>query len=200
MGETDQGGTGPEVEPTPEVEQETLDQRPGRPHQEQGLELAREIAKATVATGGTAPKRRRRAGNAKKDGRIPRGRISGARPDERDPQLLESTVERVVADRGWDVDLRVHGLFGRWAELVGDDIGEHTTPETFEDGRLVVRTNSTAWATQLRLLAPQLVKRLNQELGHGTVSVIEVLSPHGPSWKKGRLSVRDGRGPRDTYG
>ena len=63
-----------------------------------------------------------------------------------------------------------------------------------------MRTDSTAWATQLRLLAPQLVQRLNQELGHGTVTVIEVLGPHLPTWRKGSRSVRDGRGPRDTYG
>ena len=34
----------------------------------------------------------------------------------------------------------------------------------------------------------------------GTVAVIDVQGPHTPSWKRGRRSVRDGRGPRDTYG
>ena len=64
----------------------------------------------------------------------------------------------------------------------------------------MVRTDSTAWATQMKLLAPTVVRRLNEELGDGTVTVIEVLGPHGPSWKRGLRSVRDGRGPRDTYG
>jgi hypothetical protein len=32
------------------------------------------------------------------------------------------------------------------------------------------------------------------------VTVLDVQGPRGPSWKKGRLSSRDGRGPRDTYG
>ena len=94
----------------------------------------------------------------------------------------------------------MHGVFARWAELVGDEVAAHCTPESFADGRLVVRTDSTAWATQLQLLAPTVVRRLNEELGHGTVTVIEVLGPHGPTWKKGPRSVRDGRGPRDTYG
>ena len=61
-------------------------------------------------------------------------------------------------------------------------------------------TDSTAWKTQLTLLAPQLVARLNQDLGPGTVSVIEVVGPHLPTWRKGPRSTRDGRGPRDTYG
>jgi predicted nucleic acid-binding Zn ribbon protein len=45
-----------------------------------------------------------------------------------------------------------------------------------------------------------VVKRLNEELGDGTVTVVEVLGPNAPSWKHGRRSARDGRGPRDTYG
>jgi predicted nucleic acid-binding Zn ribbon protein len=130
----------------------------------------------------------------------PRGRAGGAHPDDRDPQLLENVLGRLVDDHGWELDLRVHGVFGRWAELVGDEVARHCTPESFADGRLVVRTDSTAWATQLRLLSSQVVRRLNEELGHGTVTVIDVQGPHLPTWKKGPRSVRDGRGPRDTYG
>ena len=87
-------------------------------------------------------------------------------------------------------------MFARWAELVGPEVGAHSRAESFADGRLVVRTDSTAWATQLKLLAPAVVRRLNEDLGHGTVVVIEVLGPHAPSWKHGARSVRDGRGPR----
>ena len=88
------------------------------------------------------------------------------------------------------------GVVGRWREIVGDQLAEHCEVETFDDAELVLRADSTAWATQLRLLAPTVVRRLNEELGHGTVVHLQVLGPHGPSWKKGRLSVRDGRGPR----
>ena len=94
----------------------------------------------------------------------------------------------------------MRGVFARWPELVGDEVADHCTPEAFTDGRLLVRTDSTAWATQLKLLTPQVVRRLNEELGAGTVISIEVLGPHLPNWKKGRRTTRDGRGPRDTYG
>ena len=58
----------------------------------------------------------------------------GAFPDDRDPQLLDTTVGRLVEDHGWDVDLRVAGVFARWAELVGDEVARHVTPESFSDG------------------------------------------------------------------
>ena len=43
----------------------------------------------------------------------------------------------------------MHGVFGRWAEIVGAEVAAHCEPESFADGRLKVRTDSTAWATQL---------------------------------------------------
>lgn len=158
-----------------------------------GLDLARALTRSTASSSPAARRRPRSKFRAP-------GRVSGSHPDDRDPQLLDTTLSRLVGDRGWELDLRMQGVFGRWEKLVGAEIGQHCQPESFADGKLVVRTDSTAWATQLRLLAPTLVKRLNEELGHGTVSIIDVLGPHLPTWKKGRFSSRDGRGPRDTYG
>lgn len=166
-------------------------------HHDDGLDLARALTRASARL---TPMKRSTRKPKRTDRRSGSSRASGAFPDERDPQTLDSTVGRIVADHGWALDLRVHGVFGRWAELVGAEVADHCTPESFADGKLVVRTDSTAWATQLKLLAPTVVRRLNEELGHGTVTVIDVLAPHGPTWKKGPRSVRDGRGPRDTYG
>ena len=72
-------------------------------------------------------------------------------------------------------------------------------PETFADGRLVVRTDSTAWATQLRLMQSQLLAKINAAVGQGVVTSLNITGPSAPSWRKGPLHV-PGRGPRDTYG
>jgi predicted nucleic acid-binding Zn ribbon protein len=125
--------------------------------------------------------------------------MSGAHPDDRDPQTLDAAMTRFVADQGWGTELRVHGVFSRWDAIVGTEVARHARPEAFADGRLTVRTDSTAWATQMRLLAPDVVRRLNEVLGDGTVAVIDVQGPHAPSWSRGRWRVK-GRGPRDTYG
>ena len=95
----------------------------------------------------------------------------------------------------------MHGVFGRWAELVGAEVGAHCTPG-------VVRRRQARRPHRLdRLGDPAEAARADasyagstRSSAHGTVTLIEVLGPHLPSWKKGRRSVRDGRGPRDTYG
>lgn len=173
-------------------------------HRADGLDLARAMMRGAVAPGaplaGPARKKRRPGTRTPRARRGSEGGLSGAYPDERDPQLLGGEVGRLIEQRGWALDLQVRGVFARWTDVVGPEIGAHTTPETLTDGTLVVRTDSTAWATQLKLLAPTLVKRLNTELGDGTVTLVEVLGPHTPTWKHGGRGLRDGRGPRDTYG
>jgi len=177
---------------------ESTPERPAAPeeeHQPTGLDLARSIARGLAGRTGpptTQPGGRRR--------RRPRDTVSsGAHPDDRDPQTLDTALGRFVGDQGWETELRVHGVFSRWEAIVGHEVAQHARPESFADGRLVVRTDSTAWATQMKLLAAEVVRRLNDVLGDETVRVIEVAGPRAPSWTKGRLRVK-GRGPRDTYG
>lgn len=174
------------VEPVPE-------------HDDSGLDLARSVARSLAGARRAAKKRP----GPRRPGSRPRRtdpQASGAHPDDRDPQLLDATIGRLIAEQGWSTDVRMHGVFARWEHLVGREVAQHCSPEAFADGKLVVRTDSTAWATQMRLLASTVVRRLNEELGDGTVKVIDVLGPNVPNWKRGLRSVRDGRGPRDTYG
>ncbi len=124
---------------------------------------------------------------------------SGARPGGRDPQTFGAVVQRLLHERGWVQDVSVGGVIGRWREVVGDQVADHCVPETFEDKVLVVRADSTAWATQVKLLTPRLLERLAQEVGEGVVETVTVLGPAGPSFRRGPKTVR-GRGPRDTYG
>lgn len=89
---------------------------------------------------------------------------------------------------------------GRWAEIVGPDVAQHAAPVSFAEGVLTVRAESTAWATQLRWLTSTLIARMNEEVGAGVITDLKVVGPAAPSWKRGPRAVRDGRGPRDTYG
>ena len=173
-------------------------------HDETGLDLARSIAGSVARLPARAVGRR--SGRRARPGPVS---SSGTHPDDRDPQLLDATIGRLVAERGWAEDVRVHGVFSRWAAIVGPDVARHARPVSFErgdptatppGGRLTVQTDSTAWATEVRLLAGTVVRRLNEELGDGTVRVVDVKGPEAPSWRHGRRSLRDARGPRDTYG
>jgi predicted nucleic acid-binding Zn ribbon protein len=121
-------------------------------------------------------------------------------PRRVDPVSLSSAISGLLDAEGWALAAATGSVFGRWAEIVGADLAGHTTPERLADGELTVVADSTAWATQVRLLAAQLVLRLNTELGDGTVQRVKVRGPALPDRKPGQWRVRGGRGPRDTYG
>jgi predicted nucleic acid-binding Zn ribbon protein len=109
-------------------------------------------------------------------------------------------LERLMKARGWEKPKAEATVFGAWERVVGPDIAKHSRPVKLDAGVLTVEAESTAWATQLRLMAADIVRRLNVELGHGSVTRLDVRGPTAPSWTRGRLRARDGRGPRDTYG
>ena len=166
----------------------------GLDHDESGTDLARSVTRGLA--GRTGAKKAQRAGARR---RVIPPKSSGSHPDARDPQTLDASLDRLINERGWVTDVRVHSLFVRWSAIVGRDVAEHVVPVSFEAGRLVVQADTTAWATQMRLLAANIVARLNEEMADETVRFVDVLGPRQPTWVKGKLRVK-GRGPRDTYG
>jgi predicted nucleic acid-binding Zn ribbon protein len=78
-------------------------------------------------------------------------------------------------------------------------MAKHSSPMTIEEGALVIRCDSTAWATQLRLMRGQITTTIAERYPEAGVESVRVLAPDAPSWKRGLRSVQ-GRGPRDTYG
>jgi predicted nucleic acid-binding Zn ribbon protein len=121
------------------------------------------------------------------------------RPRREDPQPLLSAIDGLLDTRGWQQQAAMGSVFGRWAEIVGHDLAAHTRPDSFADGELAVTADSTAWATQVRLLAPMLVRRLNDELGDGSVRRVKVRGP-APPRTRGGWRVPGSKGPGDTYG
>jgi predicted nucleic acid-binding Zn ribbon protein len=129
-----------------------------------------------------------------------RSGYSGPAPDDLDPQPIGQVLAGYVEDRGWELPLAEARVFADWTALVGTEIAAHSTPQTLREGELRVAAESTAWATQLRMMASSMLARLVAELGPHVVTKLVITGPAGPSWKHGGYSVRGSRGPRDTYG
>ncbi|GAA2475990.1 DUF721 domain-containing protein [Streptomyces thermolineatus] len=173
------------------------DAGPAKEARPSGADLARVALRA-------AREQARARGAAAQAGRQARrgGLRSGARADGRDPLPLGAAVNRLISERGWEAPAAVGGVMSRWPQIVGAEVAQHCAPESYDERErvLVVRCDSTAWATQLRLLAPRLVARLNEDLGQGAVRLIKVLGPAGPARSYGRLRAPGSRGPGDTWG
>lgn len=163
------------------------------------LEGAQRISRGSSRPG--RGRRRRDGGRGGQDQSTERrGGYSGPRPDATDPATLGEVAAGLVSDRGWERPLAEARVFTAWAEIVGSDVAAHCTPVGLRERELRVAAESTAWATQLRLLGGTVLARVVAELGPDVVTRIVFTGPVAPSWKHGPRSVPGARGPRDTYG
>jgi predicted nucleic acid-binding Zn ribbon protein len=183
------------------------DDRPDPDHTEQPAELtgidlvrrtleeARAAARAQGKDAGRGwampPATRRVAGQ--------RRSWSGPGPDVRDPQPLGRVARDLAKKRGWSAQVAEGTVFGQWPSVVGRQIADHATPMSLSDGVLNVAAESTAWATQLRMIQAQLLAKIAAAVGNGVVTSLKITGPAAPSWRKGPRHIA-GRGPRDTYG
>lgn len=117
----------------------------------------------------------------------------------RDPHGLGAIIDGLTNRMGWDSPLAQSELLDSWAEIAGEETAEHSTPTAIEEGVLTVRCDSTAWATQLRLMRSQITTQIAIRYPGAGVTSVRFEGPNAPSWKRGPRSI-PGRGPRDTYG
>jgi predicted nucleic acid-binding Zn ribbon protein len=185
------------VSPEPEPPAEGAETIPNAPEGVAGPELARAALDAALARRKSAAQAPRRRSGGDSGARL-RG-YSGPGPDPRDPQLFGDVLARLVKARGWERPRAEATVFATWEKVVGADIAKHSRPVKLDAGVLTVEAESTAWATQQRLLAATLLKNIAAVVGHGVVTKLNIHGPAAPSWHRGPRRVQ-GRGPRDTYG
>ena len=118
---------------------------------------------------------------ARERGAVPRGapraRRRGRLRSRNEPQLFGDAVRTWLIEHGWQEQVAVGGVFGRWADIVGDFNAEHLRPESYSEGELVVVADSPTMAAHARAMVRDLMRRLNEELGDGAVITIKVKGP-----------------------
>jgi predicted nucleic acid-binding Zn ribbon protein len=117
----------------------------------------------------------------------------------RDPRGLGDVIDGLATHMGWESPLSRADLLTAWPEIVGLETSAHATPAGIEDGVLTVHCDSTAWATQLRLMRTQITTTIASRYPAAEIQSVRFEGPNAPSWKRGPRSI-PGRGPRDTYG
>jgi predicted nucleic acid-binding Zn ribbon protein len=117
----------------------------------------------------------------------------------REPRGIADVLASVTSEMGWNSPLAQSELMTAWPDMVGEELSAHSHPISIDDGTLTVQCDSTAWATQLRLMRGTVTTTIVQRYPEAGIQSVRFLAPNAPSWKRGPRSV-PGRGPRDTYG
>lgn len=82
-----------------------------------------------------------------------------------EPVAVSAALEGILRSLRAPSRREVSGIFGGWAELVGDQIAAHVRPVRLDAGVLLVEVDDPGWATQIRFLADDLIARLQAATG-----------------------------------
>ncbi|WP_397222225.1 DUF721 domain-containing protein [Nocardiopsis lambiniae] len=117
---------------------------------------------------------------ARDRGAVPRGsgpRKRGRLRSRNEPQMFGDAVRTWLVEHGWQEQVRIGGVFGRWSEIVGEFNARRLRPESYAEGELVLVADSPTMAAHARSMVRDLMRRINEELGEGTVVSIKVKGP-----------------------
>ncbi|MFE9769501.1 DciA family protein [Streptomyces sp. NPDC005808] len=114
--------------------------------------------------------------------RTPRRRQQTAvRRDGREPSGFAAVLQGLMADRAWDLPAAGGTVLDRWPDIaatISPQLPSHVTAVSFhpETGQLDLRPDSSAYATQLRLISTRIVATVNSSVGTDAVRTIRVLA------------------------
>ena len=90
-------------------------------------------------------------------------------------------LAEVLAHLGLSDQLAEYRAVTLWSKVAGEQISKHTQAEWIDKGELIVRVDSHVWIQELTFLKPEIIKRLNADLGNEIVKDIRfILMRHRP--------------------
>jgi len=95
-------------------------------------------------------------------------------PDGVPPRRVGDDLDTIVRRAGVTGGQAAAAVFTRWEEAVGSSVAIHAHPVSVRGTTLVVGVDGPAYATQLRMLIPQLIGRLADLTGVGVIDSIDV--------------------------
>lgn len=100
---------------------------------------------------------------------------TGGRPVRR----LNEGLSKVAADLNLDDPDDVAAVMAAWSEAVGEAVAAHVRPRRLQDGELLVEVDAPVWATQLRYLEEDVIRRLGRKVRPGVVKSIRPVVRRG---------------------
>ena len=94
------------------------------------------------------------------------------RPPLPRPLRTSSILHKFLSEHGLSGKLNSYRIWELWPSVVGPQIAARTQPLRLRDQILEIRVDHPVWMQQLQLMKPQLLQRLNQQLGNDTIKDI----------------------------
>ena len=91
---------------------------------------------------------------------------------DRPVRRLGEALSELAADLRLDAPDDVAAVMAAWPGAVGEAVAAHVRPRRLHDGELLVEVDAPVWATQLRYLEEEVLRRLGRKVRPGVVKSI----------------------------
>ena len=109
---------------------------------------------------------------------------------DRDPRRIGESLNATARRLGSPGVGALSAIFARWEELVGPEVANHARPYRLRAGVLVIEVDQPAWATQLRYLSGDLLRRVSEVAGTDSVREVQIRVSGDFPGQKGARSPR----------
>jgi hypothetical protein len=109
-----------------------------------------------------------------------------------EPDGIRDVLLEFAAQIGLEHPGEMARLFSAWEEIVGPTVAKRCEAVSLKGGILTVAASTTAWAAELKYLAPEMISRVNGDLGREVVKEVRVFV-RGPK-RADSSGPRRGRG------
>ena len=90
-------------------------------------------------------------------------------------QELKSAINLFLKNNNLETGVNQNNALLIWESVVGDKIGQNTTPDKVEHGVLTVKVKNATWRQELVFEKQNILTKLNLKLGNKTIREIRFI-------------------------
>lgn len=90
-------------------------------------------------------------------------------------QELKSAINLFLKKNNLETGVNQNNALLIWESVVGDNIGQNTTPDKVEHGVLTVKVKNSTWRQELVFEKQNILTKLNLKLGNKTIREIRFI-------------------------
>lgn len=87
---------------------------------------------------------------------------------------MKTLLSDLIESKGWSDKIDEGRLPDIWDEVVGGYIAKASKVRKFENGVLFISTDSSTWRSEIKLMAPMLIEKLNEKIGKNLIKELKV--------------------------
>lgn len=98
---------------------------------------------------------------------------------KKEQHAVADILPGLARQNGWELQLDLHSIFGKWDAIADPDTAEHSRPLKISRGILWIEVDNSAWLQQLRYMKYQLLESINSSLRQSRIEDIKYVLPKG---------------------